>query len=90
MRTLDDLEVEGKRVLVRVDFNVPLDQDRRITDDARIRAALPTLTELRDKHARLLLADPGRPHAGRFFERAAETWTIETRRPISSLRRAPE
>ena len=50
MRTLDDLDVEGKRVLVRVDFNVPLDGDR-ITDDARIRGALPTLSELREKGA---------------------------------------
>ena len=61
MRTLDGLDVEGKRVLVRVDFNVPLDGDGRITDDARIRAALPTLTELREKGARLLLA----AHLGR-------------------------
>jgi phosphoglycerate kinase len=60
VRTLDELEVAGKRVLVRVDFNVPLDAGR-ITDDARIRAALPTLTELRDKDARLLLA----AHLGR-------------------------
>jgi phosphoglycerate kinase len=60
VRTLDDLDVEGKRVLLRVDFNVPL-EDGRITDDARIRAALPTLEELREKGARLLLA----AHLGR-------------------------
>lgn len=63
MRTLDDLDVAGKRVLVRVDFNVPQDEDRRITDDARIRAALPTLKELRSKGASglVLLAHLGRP-----------------------------
>ncbi len=62
MRTLDDLDVEGKRVLVRVDFNVPLDEDRNITDDARIRGAVPTLRELRGRGARLvLLAHLGRP-----------------------------
>jgi phosphoglycerate kinase len=62
VRTLDDLDVEGKKVLVRVDFNVPLDEGRNITDDARIRAALPTLAELREKGAKLvLLAHLGRP-----------------------------
>ena len=62
MRTLDDLDVEGKRVLVRVDFNVPLDEDRNITDDSRICAALPTLNELRERGARLVLvAHLGRP-----------------------------
>jgi phosphoglycerate kinase len=63
VRTLDDLDVDGKRVLVRVDFNVPLDEDRGITDDARIQGALPTLKELREKGASglVLLAHLGRP-----------------------------
>lgn len=66
MRTLDDLDIAGKRVLVRVDFNVPLDEDRHITDDSRIRGALPTLRELRSKGAAklVLLTHLGRPKKG--------------------------
>jgi phosphoglycerate kinase len=71
LRTLDDLgDLSGKRVFVRVDFNVPMDggPPTRIGDDARIRAALPTLEELRRRGARLLLA----AHLGRPKDREPE------------------
>ena len=62
MKTIRDIDISGKRVFIRVDFNVPLDKQQLITDDSRIRAALPTIAYAREKGAKLILASHlGRP-----------------------------
>ncbi len=61
-KTIDDIDVRGRRVLVRLDLNVPLDAGRRITDETRLRGALPTIEKLREGGGRLILMSHlGRP-----------------------------
>lgn len=65
MKNIDAVSFSGKKALVRVDFNVPLDQDFRITDDNRIQGALPTINKLlKDGASVILMSHLGRPKEG--------------------------
>ena len=62
-KTLEDIQVNGKRVLVRVDFNVPMDENKNITDENRIVGALPTIKYLLENNAKVVLCSHmGKPH----------------------------
>jgi len=66
MKYIDEMDLKGKRVLCRFDFNVPLDADLNIVDDSRIRAAMPTINYALDEDARVIIASHlGRPKGKR-------------------------
>jgi len=79
MRTIKDLEIDGKRVFIRCDFNVPQDEFGNITDDRRIRAALQTIRYCIDRDCKVILAShAGRP-AGNGYEEEFSLKVVERR-----------
>jgi phosphoglycerate kinase len=70
---IKDIDVRKKRVMVRTDYNVPLDEEGNITDDTRIRATLPTINYLLDEEAKVIIAS----HLGRPEGKANTKYTLK-------------
>ena len=82
VKNIDDVNLQGKRVFVRVDFNVPIDANGKITDDTRINAALPTIKKLHEQGAKIILAS----HLGRPKGKRVETMSLAPIVPLLSDR----
>ena len=80
VKNIDDVNLQGKRVFVRVDFNVPMDANGKITDDTRINAALPTIKKLQEQGAKVILAS----HLGRPKGKRVETMSLAPIVPLLS------
>ena len=81
MKSIRDIDLKNKRVLVRVDFNVPMDDERNITDDIRMQMALPTLEHIRSQGGKAVICS----HFGRPEGKRAESFSMA---PVAAHLRA--
>ena len=78
MKYLDQIDVSGKKVLVRVDFNVPMDKSGKVTDDTRVKASLLTINYIRERGAKVIVAS----HLGRPKGKRVEEYSLKPVAPI--------